>query len=196
MPRLFVAVELPEDVKDRLAALCEGLQGARWTRDRQFHLTLRFLGEVDNDRARKVGDILNAVRADPFELELGGVGHFPPRGRPRVVWAGLRSREGLEDLHRRLTSVLKRAGFGPDERKFAAHVTLGRLDGTTTATQVGHYEARHLDFRCEPFPVTGFALFSSFLSREGALHRVEARYPLFGRTGPSADGAPDRSATR
>lgn len=183
MPRLFVAVELPEDVKDALDGLCEGLQGARWTRDRQFHLTLRFLGEVDSARARKVGEILNAVRADPFELELVGVGHFPPRGRPRVVWAGIRPCEGLVDLHRRLTSVLKRAGFGPDERKFAAHVTLGRLDGTT-ATQVGLYEGRHLDFRCEPFPVTGFALFSSFLSREGALHRVEARYPLFGRSDP------------
>ncbi len=180
MPRLFVAIELPEDAKDDLAHLCEGLQGARWTRDRQFHLTLRFLGELAPDRARNVEEILNAVRADPFELELGGVGHFPPRGRPRAVWAGIRPCEGLTELHGRVASVLRRAGISPEGRKFAAHVTLGRLTGTT-ATQVGLYESRHLHFCREPFPVTGFALISSFLSREGALHRVEARYPLFGR---------------
>lgn len=180
MPRLFVAVELPEEVKDRLASLCHGLKGARWVRDRQFHITLRFLGEVEPSQARSVTEALHGVRSDPFELSLSGLGCFPPRGRPRVVWAGIEGSEELLGLHREVQRVLRRCGFGPEDRKFAPHVTLGRLTATPAAL-VARYVTDHVDLWTEPFPVTAVTLFASTLARGGAQHVPVASYPLFGR---------------
>src|SRR5262245_17689177 len=82
--RLFVAIDLPETVKDQLELLHRGIPRARWTRDRQYHLTLRFLGEVEGPSVEMLHDLLRGVRAAPFELRLAGTGHFPPRGQPRV----------------------------------------------------------------------------------------------------------------
>jgi len=185
MTRLFVAVPLPEEIKDQLEALCIGLRDARWPRDRQFHVTLRFLGEVEPHRARALEEVLHGVRAEPFELALSGLGHFPPRGKPKVLWAGVAPLEPLADLHRAVGRALRHAGVGPDERKFAAHVTLARLNGTPLH-QLLDYLERNRALRSEPFPVTGFTLFASSLSREGAQHRPVAEYPLFGRRSPTA----------
>ena len=185
MTRLFVAVEVPDEVKDQLHTLCTGLRDARWTRDRQFHVTLRFLGEVEPPKARALEEVLHGVRAEPFELALSGVGLFPPRGKPKILWAGVAPREPLADLHHAVGRALRHAGVGPDERKFAAHITLARLHGTPLHQVVDYFE-RHRALRCEPFPVTGFTLFSSSLSREGAQHRAVAEYPLFGKHSPTA----------
>jgi 2'-5' RNA ligase len=178
MARLFVALELPDEQKALLQQLCNGLPGARWVRDRQFHLSLHFLGEIDGPGFEAVTEALHGVRSDPFELELAGVGHFPPRGPPRVLWAGLAHSAELLELHRQVEKVLRRAGVPYEERKYAPHVTLARLRDTPLA-RVLEFLQEHLDLRGEPFPVTDFQLFSSVLASEGALHRVEASYPLF-----------------
>ena len=180
MPRLFVAVDLPEEHKELLAGLCNGLPGARWVRDRQFHLTLRFLGNVDGPTATIVSDALHGVRADPFELSLQGVGHFPPRGPPRVLWAGVEPSEELDELHRQVVRVLRRAGLPPEERKFAAHVTLARLLDSPLPRLLA-FLREHADLRSEPFPVTDVSLYNSITSSEGAIHQLEASYPLFAR---------------
>jgi 2'-5' RNA ligase len=90
MPRLFIALDLPEDVTAGLERLCEGLPGMRWVEADQFHLTLRFIGEVDQGTFYEIGEALARVSHPPFELALTGLGQFPP-GRTR---SGSASRTG------------------------------------------------------------------------------------------------------
>jgi 2'-5' RNA ligase len=89
MPRLFVALDLPEDIKRSLEPLAAGLGDVRWMGADQQHLTLRFLGEVDDGWGRDAAEALALVPGVPFELRLKGIGHFPLRGEPRVLWVGV-----------------------------------------------------------------------------------------------------------
>ena len=194
--RLFVAIDLPDEVKDQLEPICRGVPGARWTRDRQYHLTLRFLGELEGPVARAVSEALHAVRSEPFELEIQGTGHFPPRGEPRVLWAGVGRSPELLELHRQVEKVLRRQGLPPEERKFAAHVTLARLHAAPLP-RVLEWLREHATLRSAPFLVDGLQLFRSVLGHDGAQHVLEASYPLFsGRPGaapcPEADLPPGR----
>ncbi len=185
MPRLFVALEIPDDVRGELVALRRGIAGARWVPDEQFHLTLAFLGELDGPTAAAARDGLHGVRADPFELELSGVGRFPPRGRPRVLWAGLRDADDVTVLADAVRRCLGRRGVPTDSRRFAPHVTLARLRDATDHA-VTAFLTEWASWRAEPFPVTEFLLYSSHLGRAGAEHRLEAAYPLIPGSAPPA----------
>ena len=160
MYRLFVSIELPDDVKHSLARLSGDVPGARWLEADEMHLTVRFIGEVDGLVYDDVLAALDEVCAAPFELALRGVGHFPPRGEPRILWAGLDRSDALRVLHDRVESALVRAGVEADHRKFSPHVTLARLKGTP-ARAVGSFLAMNGLFRTEAFPVREFHLFSS-----------------------------------
>lgn len=179
MPRLFVAIDPPLDIRERLAALCCGLPGARWVEPEQLHLTLRFIGDVDGSMLRPVQEALAEVTTEAFSLQLEGIGFFPPRGNPRVVWVGIRKNEELLRLHNRIESVLVREGLEPEERKYAPHITLARLKNTP-ASRIGAYLAQHGLFRTEEFPVNEFLLYSSVLNSRGARHYIEEGYPLDG----------------
>jgi len=180
MTRLFVAVDLPGQVKERLRSLCQGVHGARWIQDGQFHITLSFLGQVEGPGRRAIREGLAGVRCDPFSLSLSGIGHFPPRGRPTVLWTGVDPDDELRVLQRRVVSRLKRLGHAPEQRHYAPHVTMARLTRPAMGPLLD-YMGGHADFLTEPFAVTDFQLFSSVLGRSGAVHRVEASYPLMGR---------------
>ena len=177
MPRLFVAIDFPEAVNRRLAALCSGLARARWLPPEQFHLTLRFIGEVDGGTFADVADGLSEVACPPFSLRLGGVGHFPPRGRPRVLWVGIRVDDALSRLHGQIESRLRLLGIAPEGRKFAPHVTLARFKGTPV-NRLRDYLIAHDDFITETILVSHFHLYSSILGAKGAIHSIEASYPL------------------
>jgi len=177
MLRLFVAIDLPERVRDGLAALGGGVPGARWVDGEQLHLTLRFIGEVDGGRFRDIATALDGVGGTPFDLHLDGLGHFPPRGAPRVLWAGVAASAPLVSLRTRVESALAVVGVAREGRKFAPHITLARLKGTRPA-RVGRFFEDHPLFRSPPFTVESFRLYSSTLGRRGATHRVEAEYPL------------------
>ena len=179
MPRLFVAVDPPLGIRERLVALCCGLPGARWVEPEQLHLTLRFIGDVDGSMLRPIQEALVEVRAEAFSLQFEGIGFFPPRGNPRVVWVGIRKNEELLRLHNRIESVLVREGLEPEERKYAPHITLARLKNTP-ASRIGAYLAQHGLFRTEEFRVNEFLLYSSVLNSRGARHYIEEGYPLDG----------------
>src|SRR5918999_4019401 len=102
MPRLFVALDLPDDVKQSLEHLTRGLGDVRWLGPEQQHLTLRFIGELDNGRMYDIAEALSLVAGVPFELRLKGLGHFPPRGEPRVLWVGVEKSAELAGLKRRI----------------------------------------------------------------------------------------------
>lgn len=184
MPRLFVALDLPDHIKGSLMPLMRGLGDVRWLGDDQLHLTLRFIGELDNGRANDVADALSLVEGLPFELCLKGIGHFPPRGEPRVIWAGIERQPELNALKRRIDRALEQTGIERDGKKYAPHVTLARLRRPPTQAGLATYLMRHSLYRSESFPVSGFKLFSSWLDSQGADYQVEASYDLI----PGADG--------
>jgi 2'-5' RNA ligase len=177
MHRLFVAIDLPEEVKQGVADLGGSLPGGRWVPREQLHLTLRFIGEVDDESFSAIRGALAEVRGAPFSMALRGIGHFPPGRHPRVLWVGLEGYEPLIELQQRVESALVTAGIVPEERRFSPHITIARLKETPAAA-VEAYEERHAAFRAGPVPVGEFHLYSSALSRAGAIHTREASYPL------------------
>jgi len=179
MIRLFVALELPAKMRERLAALQGGVPGARWTTDEQMHLTLRFIGEVDENVAHDIDDALAGVRAPAFELELAGVGEFGGK-KPRALWAGVRAKDALLHLQKKIETALQRIGLPPEERKFSAHVTLARMR-TAPREKVVQFLTHHALFASAPFGVKEFVLFSSHLGSGGSVYHKERVYPLTDR---------------
>ncbi len=177
--RLFIAIDLPESVTERLSIMSCGLPGASWAQPDQMHLTLRFIGEVDGTMFKDIQESLADIRFKPFSIQLQDVGFFPPRKKPRVVWVGLgeESKEQLIRLRNRIESAMVRLGLEPEGRKYAPHITLARLHNTP-ANRVGRFLEQHSMFIMPPFEVNGFRLYSSVLNARGARHYVEQTYPL------------------
>lgn len=176
MPRLFVALPMPDEVAGQLDRLCVGLPGLRWTDPDQFHLTLRFVGEVETGTFHEIGEALAEVSHPPLELRLKGLGQFPPRGAPQTLWVGVENPESLAPLRRRIERVLDAVGLDPDRRKFQPHVTLGRFRHPPPGDRFGSWLASRSLFRSSAFPASAFSLFSSQLRPEGPLHCLEAEY--------------------
>lgn len=177
--RLFVAIDPPSAICDHIAGLCCGLPGARWTPAEQLHLTLCFIGEVSSSAFLDICEALAEITSPAFALRLQGVGFFPPRGQPRVVWAGIAPSEPLAVLQRKITTRLFALGLAPENRKFSPHITLARLNQTPPA-RVGRYLQDHGLFASVEFEVDQFLLYSSILGRKGASHFVEQQYQLAG----------------
>ncbi len=177
MIRLFVAIPLPDEVRERMAALCSGLPGARWVQPENMHLTLRFVGDVEHGQAEDVHLALSRISAPPVEIALSGLDWFGTRSKVHTVFVKADKQEALMHLQRKVESAIVRVGMAPDDRKFAPHVTLGRLrDGRPAEAQ--HYCDDRAMFKLAPFTVDRFVLYSSFLSHNGAIYTPEAEYPL------------------
>jgi RNA 2',3'-cyclic 3'-phosphodiesterase len=181
MPILFVAIDLPDLVREHLSLVQGGIPGARWEAKEKLHLTLRYVGDVDGGMARRITQTLGSIEAAPFELQLAGVGHFPPRGRPRSVWVGVEDPRPLHALHEKIERVLTRLGLEPERRNFAPHVTIARLRNAPER-KVGEFIAHHALLRPAAFEVTDFALLSSVRGPAGSTYRVEARFRLSAET--------------
>ena len=128
--RLFVGLELPWELKQRLAVLAGGVPGARWVPVENYHLTLRFIGEVPTHQAEEIDHALAALRTRAFSLTLAGVGTFSKGGRDTQLWAGVERNPQLDHLQAKIETALQRTGLEPERRRFAPHVTLARLSTT------------------------------------------------------------------
>lgn len=179
MPRLFVAIDLPDEYRNAVADIGRDLPGARRVPREQLHLTLRFIGEVSDDTFAAVRSALAGVKGAAFPLALRGIGHFPPGRHPRVLWVGVDGGGQLLELQQEVELALIGAGVPPDERKFSPHLTLARLKETPPG-QVAVLEESYRDFSAGPFPVGEFYLYSSTLTRNGAIHTREASFSLQG----------------
>jgi RNA 2',3'-cyclic 3'-phosphodiesterase len=182
MPRLFVAIDLPEQVKARLSGFPPELPLATWVGIEQLHLTLRFIGEVDGNTAVLIKSSLSKIRFARFPLTLSGVGHFPPGHHPRVLWVGMQQCDPLIRLQQAVELALIDTAIPPEERRFSPHITLARLKDTP-ASAVARFETKHGELSCPTFEVTEFLLYSSVLTRHGAIHTKEGVYPAL----PQAD---------
>jgi 2'-5' RNA ligase len=176
MPRLFTGIEIPTHIADGLAALRGGLPGARWVDPENYHLTLRFIGDVDDPVAHEVGAVLGRVRRPSFELHFERVDQFGGR-KPRAVFAAASVHPALVELQAEHERLLQRIGLPPESRKFTPHVTLARLRDASTRA-VADYLATRGFYRSPSFSVTRFVLFSSRAMTGGGPYVVEASYPL------------------
>lgn len=177
MPRLFVAIDLPERIKDDISSTFMAIPGAKWTNDAQLHITLRFIGEVNNDTTEKVALSLNSAIVAPFNLTLKGVGHFPPRKEPRILWVGIADNPELIRLQNKIERAVISTGIEPETRKFHPHITIARLNGAPVQ-KVALFLSTHSLFITEPFEVSQYHLYCSHLSKEGAYHEIWATYKL------------------
>lgn len=180
MPRLFIAIELPQEVKIQLAELQTHIPTARWVQPEHMHLTLRFLGDVPENRVTPLKSALEAVESACFDLTLQGVGRFPPQERnaPRVLWVGIKSQPVLIDLYQKIERTLRSVGFPQDNNTFHPHITLARLKAQKPVMQATTFLEKQARFQVRPFPVTRFALVSSVLSPQGPVYTHEAVYAL------------------
>lgn len=176
MPRLFTAVEIPPEIGRSLSMLRGGLPGARWIEPEDYHLTLRFIGDIDDAMAREVTSVLGHVRRTAFSLELDGLQSFGGR-RPRAVVATAAPMPSLVDLQAEHERLMQRVGLAPETRKYTPHVTLARLR-ESSSRQVADYLAARQPYRSAAFPVSRFVLYSSRASVGGGPYVVEAAYPL------------------
>ncbi|HEX3945345.1 MAG TPA: RNA 2',3'-cyclic phosphodiesterase [Rhizomicrobium sp.] len=176
MIRLFVALALPDDVARGLLMLESGVPGARWSTREQLHLTLRFIGDVNERDAGAIDEALSGISAPRFMLELKGVGAFGGKN-PRALWAGVPPNEALVHLQRKIESAMQRLGFPAEERKFTPHVTLARLRAAP-AGRVMDYVADHSLYASGPFETNEFILYSSRLTPNGSIYTAEREYSL------------------
>jgi 2'-5' RNA ligase len=176
MPRLFTGIEIPPEVGQALASLRGGLPGARWIDPENYHLTLRFIGDVDDMTAGEVASMLGRVKRGPFELRMDGLTSFGGR-KPRAVVATVAGARDLMDVQAEHERLMQRIGLEPEGRKYTPHVTLARLRDSSSRDVAEYLAARGL-FRTAAFPVSRFVLFSSRASTGGGPYIVEAAYPF------------------
>jgi RNA 2',3'-cyclic 3'-phosphodiesterase len=177
--RLFAALDVPDDVADRLIALQRGVPGARWRPRENLHLTLRFFGEVPEDIADDLDAALDEAAQDfaPFDFGLKGAGFFG-KEMPHTLWIGAAESDALSALAAACERAARRAGLKPEARKFAPHVTLASLDGSALDRVVA-FERRYALFESRVWRVNAFGLYSSWVRRGApSLFREEAAYPL------------------
>jgi 2'-5' RNA ligase len=195
--RLFVALDVPDAVAASLMLIQGGVPGARWQRREQLHLTLAFIGEADGRDAAMIDDALAGIRAPGFSLQLHGVGQFgaPREHRPAKVrsgfafgratqqlWAGVRANPALEHLQRKVETAIRRAGTPPTSEnnkahKFTPHVTLARMRQPEPG-KVVEWLTHHALHTSAEFAVRAFHLWSSKLTSDGSIYRIEQSYEL------------------
>jgi 2'-5' RNA ligase len=177
MLRLFVGIGFPPELKLRLSLLCSGVTGAKWVDPGNFHLTLRFIGEIAEDVAADVDEALSRLRARRFTLQIAGTGVFGGGDKPRSLWAGVERSAELVALRDKIEQALVRIGLPPEPRKFAPHVTLARLRNPPI-DELRDFLRAHAQFLAQPLAVEGFSLIASFQTKAGSVYEDQADYPL------------------
>jgi 2'-5' RNA ligase len=176
--RLFVALDLPWTLRAQLSDLAIGLAGARWVAPQNYHITLRFIGEMPGHKAEEIDLALAALRARGFSLELAGVGTMEKAGRVTALWAGVARNPSLDLLRGKVDTALQRVGVPAERRRFTPHVTLARLDDRAAEPRLASWVQAHNLFRAAPVPVEHFTLFSSQLGKEQSVYTPEVEYAL------------------
>jgi 2'-5' RNA ligase len=175
MPRLFTGLELPSSLAAELSTMRGGISGARWIDIEDYHLTLRFIGDVSESVANDIDLALGRIRRQPFTVTLEGLSYFG-NDKPRAIVARAQPTPPLIELQAEHERLIRRSGLPAEARKFTPHVTLARLRGASTMAVADYLGAR--GFLSRSFPVDRFVLFSSRESVGGGPYVVEAAYPL------------------
>ena len=175
--RLFVALPLPQAMRDDLSDLAYGLHGARWVAPANYHLTVRFLGELANPAADEVDHALASLRGRRLALSLLGTGVSERGGRITALRAGIARDPALDHLHSKIETAVQRAGLPAERRRFQPHVTLARVDGIASELLASWVQARNL-LRSGPHMIDRFVLFSSQPGHQQPVYVPEVEYEL------------------
>lgn len=174
--RLFIAIELPNGLKNELKSIQEPAEGIRWQAAEQLHITLKFLGDTTADRVKDLKQRLSNIQSPSFSISVKGLGKFPKKGNPKVIWAGVSKPKKLLHLQEKVEKACLKLGFEKGRRRFIPHITLGRVN------KEGEVEAYRVLRETFTYPekiiVNHFTLFESHLSPEGARHKVLERYEI------------------
>jgi 2'-5' RNA ligase len=173
MPRLFLALPLPEPVRDQLLDVADEGLPLRWQSDDQLHLTVRFIGDVDRHAAQDLVASLGQLRFPPLTLRCAGLGRFDHR-RSGVLWAGIEPREPLKALASRVERLCQAAGQPPERRAFHPHVTLARWSGR--APDLAPLLARYADISTDAWDANSLTLYESHLGKNGAHYETVATF--------------------
>ena len=175
MPRLFVAIKPPSRIMDALIDTMEAVENARWQDEEQLHLTLAFLGDIEERDVDLVAAALSAIHFAPFPLAVSGVGHFQRKGLVHSIWAGIEPCESLFALQSRAARASRPLAPDMPSRKFTPHITLARF--SRHCVDIPAWLARNAALRLPQFEVESFALFESHLSQGPARYEELARFP-------------------
>ncbi|WP_395665477.1 RNA 2',3'-cyclic phosphodiesterase [Methylocella sp.] len=176
MPRLFTGLEIPQEIATDLSMMRGGIHGARWIDVENYHITLRFIGDIDAAAAHDVHQTLSQIRRKPFEVSLETLGFFGG-DKPRAIVARAKPAAPLVELQAQQERLLRRIGIAPEPRKFVPHVTLARLRAASAMAVADYLSSRAFVFS-KRFEASRFVLFSSRDSVGGGPYVVEAAYPL------------------
>jgi RNA 2',3'-cyclic 3'-phosphodiesterase len=179
MHRLFTAIIPPAPIRTQLVDIMGGVENARWQRENQLHITLRYIGKVDRHTAEDVDLALQSITAAPLSLHFQGLGEFDRKGRTDQLWAGVLPRDGITALHQKIDQALQRAGLPAETRQYRPHCTLARF---SQSAEIRHFIAQNNDLRTGEFVATSFALVESHLGKGGANYELVAQYPLTAKT--------------
>ncbi|KAB1074894.1 RNA 2',3'-cyclic phosphodiesterase [Methylobacterium planeticum] len=178
MPRLFTGLDIPPEIGAALARFRGGIPGARWVEPADYHLTLRFFGDVPDDLAADLCQALAEIRArEPLPITLDGLASFGG-DRPRALLARVAGNPLLNDLQAEQERICRRVGAEPERRKFTPHVTLARLRRDATPEAVAMYLSQAERFEPLRFIATRVALFSARVSVGGGPYVMEAAFPF------------------
>ena len=179
MPRLFVALPVPEEVADEFLPLQSGVPDARWVPSENFHVTLCFAGEVQGGTMRDFEEELGDIAGPRFSVGVAGIGQFSSGKQPRALVALVEKSNRLDWLQQKVATVARNCGIELERRKFRPHVTLARFGSNAeTGHHLAQFMASHSTFKAGPWIADHFALYSSRAGRNGSIYTEEAAYGL------------------
>ena len=179
MPRLFIALPVPDDIADELVPLQSGVPDARWVRVENLHVTLCFCDQVQGAVMRDLEEELSDIAGPPFSVAIAGVEQFSSGKQPRALVATVKKSDRLDWLQQKVSTVARNCGIEVERRKFRPHVTLARFgNGAETGHHLAQFMASHSTFKAGPWIADHFALYSSRSGRSGSIYTEEAAYGL------------------
>ena len=176
MPRIFTGLQIPDSLKQRLMLIKSELGNATWISPENYHITLRFVGDVENRIADDFATELDKIMCNSFQIRISGLGSFGGN-KPRYVWAAVEADENLSTLRFNHERAARLVGLPPESRNYTPHITLARLRNAREA-EVARYLENFGDFKSDWFEVNSFALFSSRDHKGGGQYIVEETYSL------------------
>ena len=167
MARLFIAIDLPERIKDDLIDTYQAIPGADWIDEARLHCTLRFIGNTPPHIEESLIFALRSIHINPFSVTLKATGFFPPRKEPRILWVGIDNAAALIHLQQKIEKACVSIGLPPETRNYHPHITVARLK-RVPMEKVAHYIVTNSLFSTEPFEISQFHLYSSHLGKQKA----------------------------